>query len=147
MAPSVAGASVASQRQARRPLSRIVPAIPHRLSRTVPAARPITPEESSKGTATVTAAQNGAEPQVVAEKQAEDQLPPASAVDAPMTPDSRASAEEKGDEEITVLAASPAKSSEDIVERTPLPHSAYSSRIAASSVPRHVLTRSHQTPT
>ncbi|KAF2828900.1 hypothetical protein CC86DRAFT_444928 [Ophiobolus disseminans] len=114
MAP-IAAETAPAQRQARRPLSRIVPAIPHRLSRTVPAARPITPEESNKGAIT----QNGPEPQPIAEKQADEPLPPTSAVDAPLTPDSRASGDEKSEVEATVLATSPAKSAEDHIERAP----------------------------
>jgi len=139
MAPSVADAPVPAQRQARRPLSRVVPAIPHRLSRTIPAARPITPEESNKGT--VTAEKNGSGPQAVgAEKQAEEQLPQTSAVDAPMTPDSRASTAEKSEEDTTVLAASPAKSTEDHVERTPLLHGEFSPRTTATLLSKRVLT-------
>jgi hypothetical protein len=115
VADSPAPAPAPAQRQARRPPSRIVPAIPHRLSRSIPAARPVTPEESNRGAVT----QNGPDAQVTADKQADEQLPPASAVDAPLTPDSRASGEVKSEEDATVLAASPAESAEDHIERAP----------------------------
>jgi hypothetical protein len=116
MAPPVADTAPSAQRQARRPLSRIVPAIPHRLSksRNLPSARPITPEESSKGTVV----QNDPEPQPAAEKMTKQQLPLPSTVDTPMTPDSRASTgdADKSEVDTAVLAASPAKSAEDHVE-------------------------------
>lgn len=114
MAPPVADTAPSAQRQARRPLSRIVPAIPHRLSRSrnIPSARPITPEESNKGTVV----QNEPEPQPVVEEATKEQLPLPSTVETPMTPDSRASIGDKSEVETTVLAASPAKSAEDHVE-------------------------------
>lgn len=115
MAPTVADMAPPAQRQARRPLSRIVPAIPHRLSRSrnIPAARPITPDESNKGTTI----KNEPEPQAEVQKQAKEELPASTTAGAPMTPDSRASVEEKREDEATVLAASPAKSADDVVER------------------------------
>jgi hypothetical protein len=102
------------QRQARRPLSRIVPAIPHRLSRSrnIPSARPITPEESNKGTPS----KNAPKAQPVVEQQPKAEVLPQTAAGAPMTPDSRASSHEKSDVETTVLATSPAKSADDHVE-------------------------------
>jgi hypothetical protein len=114
MAPIVAEMAPAAQRQARRPLSRIVPAIPHRLSRSrkIPTARPITPEESNKGTVP----QSEPEPQPVAEeKPAQEQLPQTGDAEAPLTPDSRASTDKKDEGDTAVLAASPAKSAEDHV--------------------------------
>jgi hypothetical protein len=115
MAPLAADTAPPAQRQARRPLSRIVPAIPHRLSRSrnIPSARPITPDESNKGTPTKNAPE--AQP-VVEQQQAKEELPPQTAADAPMTPDSRASSHDKSDVEATVLATSPAKSADDHVE-------------------------------
>ncbi|KAH7078159.1 hypothetical protein BKA63DRAFT_280627 [Paraphoma chrysanthemicola] len=116
MAPIAANSAPSAQRQARRPLPRIVPAIPLRLSRTIPSARPITPDESNKGAGT----QDGPEPQPQPQHQAPAEKPvdePHSetvAVTAPMTPDSRASAE-KSEVETTILASSPAKSAEDHV--------------------------------
>jgi hypothetical protein len=116
----VGDSPAAAQRQARqtrRPLSRIVPAIPHRLSRTIPSARPITPDESNKGTV----AQNELELQPAVEvKQVEEQLPPppANAAETPMTPDSQASGQDNSQVESTVLAASPAQSGDDHVELT-----------------------------
>jgi hypothetical protein len=114
MAPIVAETAPAAQRQARRPLSRIVPAIPHRLSRSrnanIPAARPITPDESSKGTVTQSAPEP---PPAVDEKPPTEELPQARDAEAPLTPDSRASSENKSEGGLPVLAASPAKSAED----------------------------------
>jgi hypothetical protein len=115
MAPIVAETAPVAQRQARRPLSRIVPAIPHRLSRSrnIPSTRPITPDESNKGTVP----QCEPEPQpVVEEKPAKEQLPQTNVTGAPMTPDSRASTENKNESDTAVLAASPAKSAEDHVD-------------------------------
>jgi hypothetical protein len=101
------------QRQGRRPGSRIVPAIPYRLSRAQPAARPIAPEESSKGTVTQQP-EPQPEPQTVEEKQPEEAQ---GVAETPLTPDSRTSGAEKSeaDAEAPVLADSPAKSQEDSV--------------------------------
>lgn len=114
MAPTVADMAPPAQRQARRPLSRIVPAIPHRLSRSrnIPSARPVTPDESNKGTTT----KKEPEPQAEALKPAKEELPTSTTKGAPMTPDSRTSDDGKSEVEATVLAASPAKSAEDMVE-------------------------------
>lgn len=108
------------KQQARRPVSRIVPAIPHRLSRKVPAARPITPDESHKGA--VTQPQQESEPQsqppVVEEKKVQEA--PAEVVQTPLTPESKASVEKPEAEveaEAPVLASSPAKSQDGEVER------------------------------
>jgi hypothetical protein len=117
MAPIVAETAPAAQRQARRPLPRIVPAIPHRLSRSrnvnLPSARPITPDESNKGTVTQSAPDP---PPAVEEKPATEQQPAASHAEAPLTPDSRVSPESKSERGPPVLAASPAKSAEDHVD-------------------------------
>ncbi|KAF2025967.1 hypothetical protein EK21DRAFT_75127 [Setomelanomma holmii] len=116
MAPIVAGtAAPSAQRQARRPLPRIVPAIPHRLSRTIPSARPITPDESNQGAVAHNEPQPQPQPRRVVEK-LEEESQPTTAVDAPMTPDSRASVD-KSEVGAAVLAASPAKSAEDHIER------------------------------
>ncbi|KAF2133620.1 hypothetical protein P153DRAFT_363780 [Dothidotthia symphoricarpi CBS 119687] len=103
----------ADQKPARRPVPRIVPAIPHRLSRTIPSARPITPEESNKGVAAAPPEQQAPEPQAVVEKQVEA---PSAAVQIPLTPDSRTSAADKSEEEAPVLASSPPNSQDDHVE-------------------------------
>ncbi|KAH8732193.1 hypothetical protein GQ44DRAFT_754752 [Phaeosphaeriaceae sp. PMI808] len=105
-------AAQSAQRHVRRPLSRIVPAIPHRLSRNISSARPITPEESNKGTVT----QNGLGPQVVEDKPLEQQSLPVRAVDAPMTPDSRASVQDGSEKKTIILAVSPTKSADDHIE-------------------------------
>lgn len=115
MAPIVADMAPPAQRQARRPLPRIVPAIPHRLSRSrnMPSARPITPDESNKGT--TTRIEPAPQPDVVKPAKEED-APAPGTEGAPMTPDSRASRDGKSEVEATILAASPAKSAEDVVE-------------------------------
>ena len=122
MASPSADTAAMPQKQARRTVPRIVPAIPHRLSRAPPAARPITPEESHKGTVT----QHEPEPEpkaVVEEKQAggqPDEQPdeqPSHAVEAPLTPDSRVSNVGKSDTETPVLGASPATSQDEHTEQ------------------------------
>lgn len=113
MAPISADAARPVQKQqARRPLPRIVPAIPHRLSRpvpAVPAARPVTPAESPKGADRVTQQQ-----QQQQERQPEQGLPAvgeqsAATAQPPLTPDSRASAE-KPEVEVDGGASAPASS-------------------------------------
>ena len=80
------------QRQGRRPGSRIVPAIPYRLSRPQPAARPITPEASSKGTA-AQQPELQPEPQTVEEKQPGEagEAQQGAVAEAPLTPESKSS--------------------------------------------------------
>jgi hypothetical protein len=119
MAPISADAARPVQKQqARRPLSRIVPAIPHRLSRPVPVARPITPEESCKGAVTQQKPQS--EPQskpAVREKKVEGQ--PAAAAQAPLTPESKNSAEKpvtEVEEAVKVAASSPVKAQDEELE-------------------------------
>ncbi|KAF1355685.1 hypothetical protein EJ07DRAFT_131325 [Lizonia empirigonia] len=116
MAPISADAARPVQKQqARRPLSRIVPAIPHRLSRpvpAVPAARPVTPAESPKGADRVTQQQ---------QQQPEPGLPAvgeqsAAAAQPPLTPDSRASAEKpeaSADGGASAPASSPVESQDE----------------------------------
>jgi hypothetical protein len=115
MAPLVADTEKISPRETRR---RIVPAIPLRLSRTIPAARPITPEESNQGA--VTQHEPKAHPAAEVPVGGEGRQS-ATTVEAPMTPDSRVSAakgegEGEVDDEAPVLATSPARSAEDHVE-------------------------------
>ncbi|KAF1842611.1 uncharacterized protein K460DRAFT_389214 [Cucurbitaria berberidis CBS 394.84] len=116
MAPLSADTAPSSQKQkqARRPLPRIVPAIPHRLSRAPPSARPITPEESNKGAAV--APQQEPEPKTAVEEKQVDEQPAdqhARSGETPLTPDSRASI---NDADTPVLGASPATSHDDHVE-------------------------------
>jgi hypothetical protein len=114
MAPISADAARPVQKQqARRPVSRIVPAIPHRLSRKAPAARPITPDESHKGPVTQPKQESEPQPQppAVEEKKVPEQ--PAEVVQTPLTPESKASVEKPEAEveaEGPVPASSPAKS-------------------------------------
>lgn len=116
MAPLVANTTppVHGHAHVRRQLPRIVPAIPHRLARAVPAtARPVTPEESTRGAA----GHHGPELRDDAEvKRPDNDQPPASAGEAPMTPDSRASVSDK-DADPSVLAASPAISADTPVQQ------------------------------
>ncbi|KAF1921275.1 hypothetical protein BDU57DRAFT_526155 [Ampelomyces quisqualis] len=116
MAHLPADAAPSAQRQARRLPSRIVPAIPHRLSRTrnTLAARPLSPDESNTGAAD----RPDPEPQPAVDTQAKEPLPPAPSAEAPMTPDSHAATDARSEDGATVLAASPAESAHDHVERT-----------------------------
>jgi hypothetical protein len=87
-----------AQKQHRRPGSRIVPAIPFRLSKSQPSARPITPEGSAKdGAAQPAKPQPEPEPQATDEKQQGEQTDqhPAKAVQTPLTPESNTSGAEK----------------------------------------------------
>jgi hypothetical protein len=108
MAPVSANTAAASQRQARRSVARIIPAIPHRFSRPSAPARPITPDEST--TAAATKAEP--EPQPAAAKEPEERA--ATPVHTPLTPDSNAVNGGHVDE--SRLAASPARSADDHVE-------------------------------
>ena len=83
-----------AQTHHRRPGSRIVPAIPYRLSKAQPSARPITPEESNKGTP-APPADLQLEQQHQSDVRSERQQ--AAIADTPPTPDSRASADITGD--------------------------------------------------
>jgi hypothetical protein len=110
------------KQQARRQLSRIVPAIPHRLSRPVPAARPITPEKSHK--VPVTQQKQKPEPQAQQpageEKKVEEQ--PVEVVQTPLTPESKASAEKpEAAVDAPVLADSPAQSQDEEVKQVTEP--------------------------
>lgn len=96
-------ASFAHKQQVRRPLSRIVPAIPHRLARAAPPARPLTPEEASKNTAPPPEPQP--EPQAGEGKQADAQH--AAVVATPLTPDSRTSGNEKEETKAPSVQAMP----------------------------------------
>jgi hypothetical protein len=106
MAPVSADTAKSSQKQARRPAPRIVPAIPHRLSRPAPAARPITPEHSHKGPAVQP------QPEVLPPPPPPPTQPHKHPVQAPPTPDSRASTTSKSEPGAPDLAHSPANSSE-----------------------------------
>ncbi|OAL43573.1 hypothetical protein IQ07DRAFT_289370 [Pyrenochaeta sp. DS3sAY3a] len=117
MAPVLADSRAVQQKPARRPLPRIVPAIPHRLSRAVPAVRPVTPEASQQGTVT----QQEPEPAPTAATQtpAEEGPPDAqkeAPVQVPLTPESRVSAVDKTEAGGPVLAVSPAASHRDSAE-------------------------------
>ena len=96
MAPYAADTAVASRKQPRRPMNRIVPAVPFALSRPSPSAKTSTPEETATETFAVT--QPVAEPHPTAdqggraEKKVEKaQEEPTNAIQAPPTPESKAS--------------------------------------------------------
>jgi hypothetical protein len=108
MAPVSAVAAAATQKQARRSVARIIPAIPHRFSRPPAPARPITPDEST------TAAVAQSEPQPTAEKEPDERA--ATPVQTPLTPDSKTSAVDNGHVDESALASSPARSGDDHVE-------------------------------
>lgn len=94
---------------ARRAVPRIVPAIPHRLSRAPPPARPITPEESNKGTV----AQQEPDP---APKTAEERQSDGPPEEHLLTPDSRASVAGKSAAGAPALVHSPPSSQVDAQE-------------------------------
>lgn len=116
-------AGFAHKQQARRHLSRIVPAIPHRLARgstaptaapaakPLPAARPITPEEASKPPKPQPAQQFEPQEEDVKPVQAQ----PAAAIDIPATPDSGASVVVKNGVDPPALAQSPPTAKEESV--------------------------------
>ncbi|KAF1933005.1 uncharacterized protein M421DRAFT_1578 [Didymella exigua CBS 183.55] len=119
---SAEAARPVQKQQARRPVSRIVPAIPLRLSRKAPAARPITPEESHKGLVTQLKQEPEPQPQpqppALEERTVEEQ--PAEAAQTPLTPESKTSVEvpeAEAEVEAPVLTRSPAKSLDAEVTR------------------------------
>ncbi len=105
--------AMASAQQARRPPARIVPAIPHRLTKPLPSARPITPEESNKGTMPQYEAPPEQESQPVIEEQPDVQTGP---VDPPLTPDSRLSVAGKSDIDAAISSHSPSHSHHSSIE-------------------------------
>jgi len=115
MAPPAADTAPSAQRQARRPLSRIVPAIPHRLSRShnMASSRPLSPPEEPNGR---TVSKHEPEPQPVVEQVPKEHLPVPSNAEAPLTPQSRISNRDASEAEAPVLATSPAKSVDDHIE-------------------------------
>ncbi|KAF1948062.1 hypothetical protein EJ02DRAFT_12098 [Clathrospora elynae] len=117
MAPAPTTTAGFSQKQARRAGPRIVPAIPHRLSRPRPAARPMTPEESTKGTVTKHEPESAL--QVVVETQADEQTEAqqVGVIETPLTPDSRTSVADKSEGDAPTLADSPASFQDDHVEQ------------------------------
>lgn len=124
MAPISADAARPVQKQqARRPVSRIVPAIPLRLSRRVPAAKPTPAEQPHKDPVTSLPA---AEPPVhqpaeeEEKKTAEEQ--PAQPIETPVAPESEATAEQPESEpepepEPVVGAEAPAQSQHEEVQQ------------------------------
>lgn len=116
---SVIADAAASKQHSRRPPPRIVPAIPHRLARTVPVARPITPDESSKDTTPQhepeADLQAAAQKRVDAPGGEQQQQAP---LETPMTPDSKNSTTEKSEAGAPVPIDSPATSREDNIEVT-----------------------------
>lgn len=128
MAPISAEAARPAQKpQARRPVSRIVPAIPHRLSRRVPAATPKAAEVSPKDAATQQ--KQEPEPQVqlqvqqpaAGEKKAEEQ--PAQTASAPESklPVDKPEPEPESEPALAAappaLASSPAKSQDEELQQ------------------------------
>ncbi|KAF2633582.1 hypothetical protein BU25DRAFT_405446 [Macroventuria anomochaeta] len=125
MAPITAEAARPVQKQqARRPLSRIVPAIPHRLSRPVPAARPITPEESHRGAVTQQKQEPTPQTQQLVVEEKKVELQPAEAVQTPLTPESKTFVEKPEAEveaEAPALASSPVKLQDEEVKQVAEP--------------------------
>lgn len=94
---------------------RIVPAIPHRLTRAVPAARPVpaAPAEPSRSTVSKIS-----EPNITTEEQAQPEQPASPTPNVPHTPASPKSGAQVDHTE-TSLAASPAKSDSSELEHGP----------------------------
>jgi len=105
-----------AQKQHGRLGSRIVPAIPYRLYRAQPSARPITPEESNKGTVTQQS-EPQPEPHTVTEKQPdsrpEEEAHQVDTADTPPTPDSQPSDAEKRETDEPVITNVSFKSQEE----------------------------------
>jgi len=104
------------KQQARRPLSRIVPAIPHRLSRPVPTARSIPLEESHKSAVTQRKQEPKPLPQqpAVEERKVEEQ--PAEISQTPTTSRSETPAKRAGAEveaEAPGIVSAPTKSQDE----------------------------------
>ncbi|OSS54342.1 hypothetical protein B5807_00568 [Epicoccum nigrum] len=120
MAPiSAEAARPAQKQQARRPVSRIVPAIPHRLSRRVPAATPSASVPSHKDAVAQQKQESEPEPEpqtqqpAVEERQPEEQQQTAPAGETVPVPEPKAAAEEPEpavEAAPPALASSPAKS-------------------------------------
>jgi hypothetical protein len=95
---SAEAARPAQKQQARRPVSRIVPAIPHRLSRRVPAATPSTSVPSHKAPVTQQKQESEPEPQAqqpaVEERQPEEQQQPAPAGETAPVPEAKTAVEQ-----------------------------------------------------
>ncbi|KAF3007455.1 hypothetical protein E8E13_004250 [Curvularia kusanoi] len=146
MAPISADvARPAPKQQARRPISRIVPAIPHRLSRRVPAATPVAAAPAHKDAAT----QQGqdSEPQAqqptVEEKKPQEQA--AQAPQSAQVAESKAAAEETEpavEAVPSVLASSPVESPGEEVRQ---PTEAQGESIASPAVNDDV-SRVHEAP-
>ena len=111
-------AVAALQKQPRRPINRIIPAVPHRFSRP-PAARPLTPDEST----TVTQREPDPDPETVP-TQPEHSVA-AAALETPPTPESRLSPADERNGDAHALASSPAHSADDQVEHASRTHGGY----------------------
>ena len=116
---------MASAQQARRPPARIVPAIPHRLAKALPATRPITPEESSKGT--LVPRQDTPPEQELQSTIAAQPDEQAAAIEPPLTPDSRTSVAGKSEADAPFSAHSPARSHSSGIPHLEHDHSAHTS--------------------
>lgn len=101
------------KQQARRPLSRIVPAIPHRLSRPMPTARPITPEGSHKSAVTQRKQEPKSQPQQPAVEERKVKEQQTEVVQTPSTSEHK-TLENKPEAEVEAeapeMVGSPAKS-------------------------------------
>ena len=129
MAPiSAEAARPAQKQQARRPVSRIVPAIPHRLARRAPAATPSTSAPPQKAPVTQQKQELELEPELqaqqpaVEEKQPEEQQQPAAAPagEAASVPESKTAAEKPEpavEAALPALASSPPKPQAEEVQQ------------------------------
>ncbi|KAL6705788.1 hypothetical protein ACN47E_006426 [Coniothyrium glycines] len=111
--PTVHAAGTTLKQHARRPMSRIVPAIPHRLARAPPsAARPITPEQSSKSAVP----QSQALPELHAHEGKQLRGGEDAVAEVPLTPESRTSDMDKSDTDAAPPVHSPPTSQGDAAE-------------------------------
>ncbi|KAI4705452.1 hypothetical protein J4E81_000334 [Alternaria sp. BMP 2799] len=123
-----------AQKQHRRPGPRIVPAIPYRLSKSQPSARPITPDGSTKDSV-AQPAKPQPEPQSAHERQEQEQTEnqQAEAVQTPLTPESNTSGAEKRELDATA-APGPLQNGHSAPADTRGEHS-----LPAPSLTQHVL--------
>ncbi|KAJ4305389.1 hypothetical protein N0V90_000920 [Kalmusia sp. IMI 367209] len=135
MAPTHADTAAVAQKQPRRSVNRIIPAIPHRFSRP-PAARPITPEESA------TVPQRDPDPQPANSSAAAEAA--SAAIETPLTPDSRVSPVDSGHGQELVLASSPARSGDDYVEEAPVTQDADDERLVSANTMHDVASTTPQ---
>ncbi|KAF2473028.1 uncharacterized protein BDR25DRAFT_323670 [Lindgomyces ingoldianus] len=107
MAPNILDTAGPSQKRAQRTIPRIIPAVPLALSRAPPSTRPITPEETVAEPTAVSQETQESHLHALTEKKDNDQA--TGGMQAPLTPESKASAINSAGSEEEVLASSPSE--------------------------------------